>query len=499
MPYVPNAVTMTANSYDLLNVIRDNASQQYRDYTMSVSNIDDLHKIGNIMMDYPTVANEFINTLINRIGRVLISSRLYRNPLAFSKKGYLQMGETIEEIFVNLIDVYDYDNTAGANEIFKKYKSDVRSAFHSMNFRKMYPVSVSQEQLKTAFLTESGLYDLISKIIESIYTSVSYDEFLVTKYLIARNIINGRMYNAQGITANVIDNTMDRATKAAVGFKAVSNALTFMSPAYNVAGVHNFTDRNSQYLFIKSSLAALVDVEKLAVSFHLDKAEFMGHIIEVDDFAETDSARLAKIFENDPNYTAFTDEQKEALSKVEAVLIDRDYLQIYDNLERMEENRNGVALHHNYFYHAWKTFSVSPFANAVVFTTETESGITSFVAKWYNETMNSTESAPQDYRILREFVEGTEGTGLYVQIPYSVEPVGSVGTNLSDFVLRTEIIKDDLNVVDVKVNDNNTIVLVRNENVYTPTTGTTGFTTFKVIAESGNVKNEQVIRVRVVN
>jgi predicted NodU family carbamoyl transferase len=191
-----------------------------------------------------------------------------------------------------------------------------------------------------------------------------------------------------------------------------------------------------------------------------------------------------------------TDEQKEALSKVEAVLVDRDYLQIYDNLERMEENRNGVALHHNYFYHAWKTFSVSPFANAVVFTTETVSGITELVAKWYNETMNSTESTPQDYRILREFVEGTEGTGVFVQLPYNVEPVGSVGSDLSNFVLRTEIISDELNVIDVKVNDNNSIVLVRNENV---STATTGFTTFKIIAESGNVKNEQVVRVRVVS
>lgn len=495
MPYIPNAVTMTANSYNLLNVIRDNASQQYRDYTMSVTNIDDLHKIGNIMMDYPTVANEFINTLINRIGRVIISSRLYRNPLAFSKKGLLQMGETIEEIFVNLIDVYDYDNTAGANDILRLYRSDVRSTFHTMNFRKMYPVSVSQEQLKAAFLTESGLYDLITKIIESIYTSVSYDEFLVTKYLIARNIINGRMYNAQGITANVIDENMDRATKAAVGFKAVSNAITFMSPAYNVAGVHNFTDRNDQYLFIKSSLAALVDVEKLAVSFHLDKAEFMGHIIEVDDFAETDSARLAKIFENDPNYTAFTTAEKEALGKVEAVLVDRDYLQIYDNLERMEENRNGVALHHNYFYHTWKTFSVSPFANAVVFTTETASGITELIAKWYDTAMSTTQANPKSFRIDSDFFTDTAGSGNFVRIPYSAEAVGSVGSDLSNYTIRTEIITDELNAVDVRVLDDKTLVAVRNDS----TTVGSGYYDFKVIAESGDLRNEQYIRIRSVS
>ena len=49
---------------------------------------------------------------------------------------------------------------------------------------------------------------------------------------------------------------------------------------------------------------------------------------------------------------------------------------IYDNLYNFTENYNGEGLYWNYFYHTWKTFSISPFANAIVFV-PTSVGITS--------------------------------------------------------------------------------------------------------------------------
>ena len=39
------------------------------------------------------------NTITALIGRVLITSKLYSNPWAVFKKGLLEYGETIEEIF----------------------------------------------------------------------------------------------------------------------------------------------------------------------------------------------------------------------------------------------------------------------------------------------------------------------------------------------------------------------------------------------------------------
>ena len=357
--YVPNAVALTANSYNILNVIRDNASVNYKDYTMSVTNVEDLHKLGNIMMDYQPVANEFVNALMNRIFKVIITSKSYQNPLAFMKKGVLELGETVEEIFVNLCNPQNYENSAGSNEIFKKYKNDVRSAFHTLNYRKYYPISVSRQQLQTAFITESGLTDFINRLIETIYTSVNYDEFLTMKYIIARNILNGRLYPEQVDTENT--------AKSVINIKSVSNKLEFMSTDYNVAGVYNHTPKDNQYIILKTDFDANVDVSVLATAFNMDKAQFMGHRLTIDTFAPTDTKRLDLLFAEDEGYTPLTGEEIKLLENVQAVLIDGDYLQIYDNLIAMQEAQNGVSLHWNYFYHTWKTFSTSPFANAVVF------------------------------------------------------------------------------------------------------------------------------------
>ena len=71
---------------------------------------------------------------------------------------------------------------------------------------------------------------------------------------------------------------------------------------------------------------------------------------------------------DDPTYTEFGEFELANLETVAAVLVDKDFLMIFDNLQNFTENYNGQALYWNYFYHVWKTFSTSPYANAILFT-----------------------------------------------------------------------------------------------------------------------------------
>lgn len=52
-------------------------------------------------------------------------------------------------------------------------------------------------------------------------------------------------------------------------------------------------------------------------------------------------------------------------------MVDESWFMIFDNYYNMTEIYNPQGLYWNYFYHVWKTFSISPFSNAVLFTTET--------------------------------------------------------------------------------------------------------------------------------
>lgn len=363
MPTIPNRVTLTGSSVDILNAIRNSATANYRGYVPEATNsAESIREIGAVIMDYPALQNEFLTALVNRIGRVMITSKMYSNPWSIFKQGTLEFGETIEEIFVNIAKPFEYDPSVAENKVFKRETPDVRAAFHVLNYQKFYKATIQNEQLRQAFLSWSGITDLIAKIVDSMYTAANYDEFQTMKYMLARHILNGELFAKQ------IPTVQESNMKSIIStIKGVSNNFEFMSSKYNLAGVANYSLKENQYLIMNSDFDATMDVEVLASAFNMDKADFMGHRVLVDSFGNLDTDRLNLLFANDPNYTPLTSAEIAALDAVPAVLVSSDWFMIFDNLYNFTEQYNGEGLYWNYWYHVWKTFSISPFANSVVF------------------------------------------------------------------------------------------------------------------------------------
>lgn len=370
MPVKPKIRTLTTSAADILNVIRNNASVDYRNYVpkADANDVESVRTIGAIIMDYPALQNEFLNALVNRIGRVMLTSKMYSNPIAFFKKGVLEYGESIEEIFVNIAKVQEFNPEIAEQEVFKRVVPDVRAAFHIMNYQKFYKATVTQEQLKQAFLSWDGVTDLIARIVDSMYTGANYDEFLVMKYLLARHILDGRVYP---VTVPTV--TAENAKAIITTVKGVSNKLTFMNSDYNPAAVRTFTEKTDQYMIVNSVFDATMDVNVLASAFNMDKAEFLGHRVLIDGFGDLDVARLGEIFAGDPTYNEPSQAELTALNAIPAVIVDKDWFMVFDMLTQFTEQYNGQGLYWNYFYHVWKTFSVSPFANSVLFVPGTPS------------------------------------------------------------------------------------------------------------------------------
>ena len=349
---------------EILNTIRDNASANYRDYVPVADPTDQqsVRNIGGIIMNYPALQNEYLNALMNRIGRVIITSKLFYNPWSGLKKGLLEFGETVEEIFVNIAKPFQFDPAVAESEVFKREIPDVRAAFHILNYQKFYKATISNDQLRQAFLSWQGITDLIAKIVDSMYTGANYDEFLTMKYMLARNILQGRMN-----VTEVAPVSAENAKTIVSTIKGVSNVWEFPSTNYNLSGVTTQTDKRDQIILLNAKFDAVIDVEVLAVAFNMEKAEFMGNRILVDSFGALDTARLNLLFKDDPNYVPLSQAELSALDAIPAVMVDRDWFMIFDNFYNFTENYNGQGLYWNYFYHTWKTFSVSPFANNTVY------------------------------------------------------------------------------------------------------------------------------------
>lgn len=359
----PKIVTLTNSSVDILNVIRNNATINYKNYVpVATADAESIREIGAIIMDSPQLQNEFLSALVNRIGRVLVTSKMYDNPWAMFKKGTLEFGETIEEIFVNIAKPFQFDPNAAETNLFKREIPDVRSAFHIMNYQKYYKTTIQNDQLRQAFLSWQGITDLIAKIVDSMYTGANYDEFQTMKYMLAKHILNGRMYPV------TIPNVTEANMKTIVStIKGVSNNYEFMSNKYNVAGVQNFSKKKDQYLLINSNFDATMDVEVLASAFNMDKAQFTGKRVLVDSFGSLDIERLNILFADDPTYTEIDESDLQALDAIPCILVDKEWFMIFDNFYNFTEQYNGEGLYWNYWYHVWKTFSVSPFANNALF------------------------------------------------------------------------------------------------------------------------------------
>lgn len=357
------ANTLNASTIDILNVIRDNASLAYQNSVPEVTQATDIPRVGEVLYGTPAFANEFINALINRIAIVRVKSATFNNPYERLKKGFLDYGETVEEIFVGITKAFEFSQEKAESRELKQYKPNVKSAFHAMNWKVLYPVSVSMEQLKTAFLNEQGVTDLIAKIVDAIYTAANYDEFLLFKYLIIKSVTSGKL-KPIGVNSASMNNY-------AVAFRGKSNLLPFMSQEYNEAGVLNTTPRDRQVIFMDAQFNAEFDVNVLSAAFHMEKADFMGSLFLVDSFATFDNDRFDIIRENSDGLEEVTAAELALMGNVKALLMDEDWFQVYDNLAQFTEKFIASGLRWNYFYHTWKTISVSPFANAIVFVDNT--------------------------------------------------------------------------------------------------------------------------------
>lgn len=392
--------TLNASTIDILNTIRANASYEYQSSVPEITDVKDIPAVGEILYGYPALANQFINSLVNRIALVKVKSATFNNAYAEFKKGYLEFGETIEEVFVSITKAREFSAEKAEKREFKRTPADVRTAFHAMNWQVQYPITIQQNELRQAFTSIDGVQDLITKIVDAVYTAQEYDEYLLFKYLMIKAIAHGKMH-----PTSIGDGDMK---KAAVSFRAMSNQLTFMSNKYNASGVTTTTPKTDQYIFMDSTYNAEYDVNVLAGAFNMDKADFIGRLKLIDSWTTFDNDRFDVIRENSSMIEEVTEEELALMKDVKAVLVDEEWFQVYDNLVNMTEVHVASGMYWNYFYNVWKTVSSSPFSNAIVFVTDSANALlpTTITAKVTDKSVGENATV-----LTVEAVDGTAIVG----------------------------------------------------------------------------------------
>lgn len=335
-----------ASMIDVVNTIRDNASTIYQERVPEATQAN-IAEVGAAITDGSdaVVMNEFCDALINMIITPHLISKKFDNPLKPLKKGKKAFGDTIEEIYVNFVQAKGFDPTGA--ELLQREMPDVKTVFHRMNRQDKYKITISPEALAKAFRSEEGLTAFVQNIIGTLKNSAELDEFVLTKQLIKDALDNNAIK-----TVSVADPLLSEANGKAFikAIKTVSGDMVYPNSNNNAYLTAQSTDNkaiitksdlNEQILIIDNPTNVSVAVDVLASAFNMSVVEF-------------NNTRKIVI-------DAFPDEN------VRAVLVDKEFFQIYDDLYTTRSFENGEGLYRNYYLHVWQTLAYSILVNAVAF------------------------------------------------------------------------------------------------------------------------------------
>lgn len=322
-------------SVSVLNNIRDNASQEYK-ARIPVATQENIISVGNALDTYNLLYNDFFPALFNKIGKTMIESRLFKNKLARFKSGSIFTQQDVEEMFIEMSKAEGKYDPTGPNPLGRRSGPDVKVVYHRQNRQDYYPITIGDLDVIRVFRSEASLDTFITGLFNSVYSGAEYDEWLAMKNLLAT--YDGYFdYGVAEITDEITAKDFVKTVRKA------SQDMTFASTALNKAGVMTWTPVEKQVLFINKDVLAEVDVEVLAKAFNMGKTNIQVEVVSMDDFGE--------------------------LTDTYGLLVDESFFRVWDTLSKMEPQRNAQGLFTNYFYHIHQILSLSPFKNAVRFTT----------------------------------------------------------------------------------------------------------------------------------
>lgn len=284
--------------------------------------------------------NQFLDSLIMRVGETYVHQQAFNNPLSVFKKSKLMYGSTMQEIVPKWIKAHSYNDEA--EDVFKMERPDTATWFHSVNRRDRYDITIAETELHTAFTDAYGLNKLVAALMQAPINSDEYDEYRIMLQLIAFYEHNWGMYKHH-LTAAPHDEATGKELLTAI--RAYAGKLKFPNVVYNAACIDDvqvFVKPKELVLVITPETQAAIDVQTLSSVFQLDKADIKYRTILVDEFPIPDAV---------------------------ALLTTEDFFKCRDTVYQTASIYNPKTLATNYFLHHQGIYSVSPFMPAILFTT----------------------------------------------------------------------------------------------------------------------------------
>lgn len=335
------------NYTTIINTIRDNQGALYQS-RIPVATDDNFKEVGTALLTYDDSKNEFLNAFVYKICFQDVANRKYSNPWAVLKKGTKPYGGMKEVIHTNPVKGKKFDGSE-VSDMLTVTKPDVKTVYFKRNREDKYPISISDAQLKTAFLNPAEFGKFHQSVLNAMYSGDEMDEYLLMREAVGSAISGGKIKTIE------VDYASDPSSLVK-GVQTTSRYFKYESAefaGYNVenasaieAGtlspVVTWCPTDKQVLLIREDIDVETDIEVLAKAFNMDKANFTQRKVGIDTFGTGNEDVLC-------------------------VLADESWFDFEDDLYKVASFNNGSNLTTNYWLHHWETIGLSPLANAVAF------------------------------------------------------------------------------------------------------------------------------------
>ena len=369
-----------------LNSIRKAATSAYQT-TVPLATMDNIKDVGIAVMTAPqTIVNEFYAAIINIIGVQMISTMEFRNPLTGLRKGTMEYGTTIEDIFVEMAESQPFVSGTRAGDTvpdpFSIKKASLKAAFYHTQLERQYQVTIHQQDVKRAFQSADPVGSLTSALMESLRSAEEYDDYRMTVALMARQVESAETdvatkwkgkvnlitdYNAlftKTLTAATCLHDKDFLTYMVDQIKTWNKRLVYPRSDLNVSGVINSLPATRQDMIMLGDIDSKLSSYLTAWAFN--KADLsVGNYIAIDAWYSLGADATAT-----PVVTPDDIEIKGELGgegPCIAVIYDTRMPMIYNKVSITDSAHNGKGHYDNIFRTVADIYAASPYHNFVAF------------------------------------------------------------------------------------------------------------------------------------
>lgn len=365
----------TNQIYALVNSV---TAQALGDSSIAAVDAQGLISLGDTILSSQTNTEAFLNTLVQRIGRTILSYRRYTNKLSDLVVDDFTMGAILQKIKVsmpaaetdpayNLVDGQSVDHYVVAKPVVHQKLFVTRTPY-------MFHVTIQRETLREAFLSETALGSFISVIFGEVQNKIELSledlgRTAITNYMAeiagsGREIQLVTGYNAatgSSVTAAnaMYDNAFLR--YAIAQMQLYSKRFTDMSVRYNDGTETRHTPKEEQRLRVLSDFATALETV-------VDYAAFHEEYVKLKSYTELNFWQAA----NRPSSISVdkaSDGESVTLDNVIGILHDREALGMYKkDTDVLTTNVNAAGMYYNTFWHEKQLWFNDLSENAVIFT-----------------------------------------------------------------------------------------------------------------------------------